>query len=80
MRQEELWGCFRHIGLPYDTLLKMPIQQRKFIIMKHNMEQENIRQEYERQKVGANGQTMTGIGLNEYARMEQSNMENMNKR
>ena len=44
------------------------------------MEQENIRQEYERQKVGTNGQTMTGIGLNEYARMEQSNMENMNKR
>jgi hypothetical protein len=58
----------------------MPIQQRKFIIMKHNMEQEGIRQETERQKLGGNTQTINGIGLNEYAKMEQANAKNVTNR
>ena len=70
--QEELWGCFRYIGISYDTLLKMPIQQRRFIIMKHNEEQEGITKERERQKLGANTTTVNGININDYARMEQN--------
>ena len=77
--QEELWGCFRYIGISYDTLLKMPIQQRKFIIMKHNMEQEGLEKEYERQKNGKNSMTVNGLAINEFARLDQANAENKNK-
>ena len=69
--QEELWGCFRYIGISYDTLLKMPIQQRRFIIMKHNEEQEGITKEHERKKLGDNVSTVNGMNINDYARMEQ---------
>ncbi len=53
----------------------MPIQHRKFIIMKHNAEQEGIQKESERARNGANSMTTNGIGLNEFARMEQRNMQ-----
>ncbi len=33
---DEIWGCVKYIGIPYDTLLDMPIQDRKVWIMKHN--------------------------------------------
>ena len=44
------------------------------------MEQEGIRQETERQKLGGNTQTINGIGLNEYAKMEQANAKNVTNR
>jgi hypothetical protein len=34
--KEELWGCFKYIGIPMDTLMNMPIADRKFYIMLHN--------------------------------------------
>lgn len=34
--QNELYDCFKYIGIPYSELLKMPIKDRKFIIKKHN--------------------------------------------
>ena len=74
--QEELWGCFRYIGIPYETLWRMPIQQRKFIIMKHNAEQEGIAKEAERARNGGNTSTVNGIGINEFAKMEQARQEN----
>lgn len=40
--KEEIWGCFKHIGIPMETLMKMPIQDRKFYIYKHNTEQNEL--------------------------------------
>jgi hypothetical protein len=34
--KEELWGCFKYIGIPMDTLMNMPVSDRKFYIMMHN--------------------------------------------
>lgn len=34
--KEELWGCFKYIGIPMETLMNMPISDRKFYIMMHN--------------------------------------------
>ena len=34
--KEELWGCFKYIGIPLDTLMSMPVADRKFYIMMHN--------------------------------------------
>jgi len=70
--QEELWGCFRYIGISYDTLLKMPIQQRRFIIMKHNEEQEGITKERERLKHGGNSVMVNGESVNYFAKMDQN--------
>ncbi len=33
---EELFGCFKYIGIPINTLYKMPIRERKFYIARHN--------------------------------------------
>jgi hypothetical protein len=34
--KEELWGCFKYMGIPMDTLMNMPVSDRKFYIMMHN--------------------------------------------
>lgn len=34
--KDELYGCFKYIGIPFDILNKMPIRDRKFYIAKHN--------------------------------------------
>lgn len=34
--KEEIWGCFKHIGIPIDTIMKMTVMDRKFFIMMHN--------------------------------------------
>lgn len=34
--KDELYGCFKYIGIPFDILNKMPIRDRKFYISKHN--------------------------------------------
>ena len=43
--KEELFGCFKYIGIPFDILDKMPTRDRKFYIAKHNgvNEEENRR-------------------------------------
>lgn len=34
--KEEIWGCFKYIGIPMDVLMTMPISDRRFYIMMHN--------------------------------------------
>jgi hypothetical protein len=34
--KEEIWGCFKYIGIPMDTLMNMPVADRKYYIMLHN--------------------------------------------
>ena len=34
--KNELYDCFKYIGIPFETLYKMPIRDRKFFIGKHN--------------------------------------------
>ncbi len=34
--KEEIWGCFKYIGIPLETLMNMPVSDRKFYIMMHN--------------------------------------------
>jgi hypothetical protein len=34
--KEEIWGCFKYIGIPMETLMNMPISDRKYYIMLHN--------------------------------------------
>ena len=38
--KEEIWGVFKYMKIPMETVMKIPIQDRKFYIMRHNYEVE----------------------------------------
>lgn len=71
--KEELYGCFKYIGIPFDILENMPIRDRKFYIAKHNgIVEEDKRKEQ--------GNTINGELINVYADLYQKNEENAKKR
>jgi hypothetical protein len=70
---DELWGCFKHVGMSWDMIMKLPIQDRRTLIQKHNREQEAINNEIEGNNT-PNNRTYEGEMINTFAKMEQSNM------
>lgn len=78
--KEEIWGCFKYIGLPMETIMSMPIQDRKFYIIKHN---EAMEMEEKRLKAAERGSshdsTISGEALNAYAHREIQNNKNTPK-
>lgn len=54
-------------------IMKLPIQDRRALIRKHNIEQENINNEIEGTGSMSN-RTYEGEAINAFAKMEQSNM------
>lgn len=74
--KEEIYGCFKHIGIPIETVYNMPVQDRRFYIMKHNDEQEKRRNEME----SSSGRNTINGDLNAYARNEQTNSDNFKRR
>lgn len=70
---DEVWGCFKHVGMSWDMIMKLPIQDRRTLIHKHNLEQEMINSDYEKRENG-NNRYYEGESINTFARMEQSNM------
>lgn len=73
---DEIWGCFKYVGMPYDMIMKLPIQDRREFIHKHNLEQERIDKEYA-SDTGENVRTYEGESINQFARMEQSNQKRL---
>ena len=52
----------------------MPVQDRRYFIMKHNAEQQQL--ELERKEITKNKNTFTTNGnLNAYAKLEQNNLK-----
>lgn len=33
---DEIYGCFKYIGIPIQTVMNMPVQERKYFISRHN--------------------------------------------
>ena len=73
--KEEIWGCFKYIGIPIDVVMSLPIQDRRFYIQKHNAEQENASKPPNGSKNGSGNYTNNG-DLNMYASLEQQNAKN----
>lgn len=71
--KDELYGCFKHIGIPLDVLDRMPVRDRKFYIAKHNgiVDDENRKNK---------GNVIDGELINTYADLYQSNEYNAKKR
>ena len=68
MLKDEIWGCFKYIGIPMETVMNMPIHDRKYFIRKHNEAEANINNEKTGDK---NVQTFEGSALNAYASVDQ---------
>lgn len=73
---EELWGCVKYIGLSWDMVMSLPIQDRKYYIQKHNYETQEANNATGSNSSG-NREYMTSIygeEVNKIAeRMQQSN-------
>ena len=59
--------------LPMETVMRLPIQDRRYYIQKHNEEQEGIRRAREKD---TGMLKVDGDAINEYARTEQENIKN----
>ena len=70
---DEEWGCFKHVGMSWDMIMRLPIQDRRALIHKHNLEQEAINAEIDGRS-SENNRTYEGEMINTFAKMEQSNM------
>ena len=69
--KEEIWGCFKYMNIPLETIYSMPVMDRKYFIRKHN---ESVKKENEaNESAGNNGKenNIEGIGINSYAKLEQ---------
>ena len=70
---DEIWGCFKHVGMSWDMIMKLPIQDRRALIQKHNREQDEINSEFENGERSSNSRYYEGEMINTFAKMEQSN-------
>jgi hypothetical protein len=59
--------------MPWNMIMSLPIQDRKAMINKHNMEQEAASREYENNN--GNIRTYEGESLNTFARMDQNDFK-----
>ena len=48
--KDELFGCFKYIGIPFDVLDKMPIRDRYYYEYKYNQYMEEQNRRYEEMK------------------------------
>lgn len=69
---DEEWGCFKHVGMSWQMIMSLPIQDRRAMIHKHNMEQDAINMAAE-QRMNGGTNTYEGESINTFAQMEQSN-------
>ena len=70
---DEMWGCFKHVGMDYDMILRLPIQERRAFIRKHNMEADAAEREMNQSK-GGSTQHLEGSAINEFARRSQNDV------
>ena len=63
--------------IPMETVMKLPIQDRRYFIQKHNEEQENIKSSIDRSK---DSKVYDGESINNFAKLEQTNIKNMGGR
>ena len=65
---QEIWGCFKQIGIPYDTVMHMPMRTRKDLIRRHNKDYEEATKSR-----GEKTSTVTGEMINQFAMMDINN-------
>jgi hypothetical protein len=64
------------MNLPMETVMKLPIQDRRYFIQRHNEEQEGIRKVRDKRD-GLN--IIDGETINDFARIEQMRDQNLRR-
>ena len=62
---DEIYGCFKYIGIPIDTIMNMPVQNRKYFISRHNHDTDELNRKYSNN----NSINITGEGTSQYTQM-----------
>ena len=68
---DEEWGCYKYVGMSWDMIMSLPMQERRAMIHKHNLDSDAVEREI-------NGSTDTtnhhleGRAINEFARRNQT--------
>jgi hypothetical protein len=65
--KNELFNCFKYIGIPFNELYKMPTRDRKFYIKRYNDYVDNMNSQYEGNQTTYNGD------ISAYTDIEQKN-------
>ena len=69
---DEEWGCFKYVGMSWDMIMSLPIQERRAMVRMHNLDSERIEAEYKRDTGEGGGQHLEGEAINEFARRNQN--------
>jgi hypothetical protein len=72
---DEIYGCFKYIGIPIDTVMNMPVQTRKYFISKHNHDCEELDKKHNKNK----NVSITGEATSEYTKISMSDYRIMGK-
>lgn len=73
--KNELFNCFKYIGIPFAELYKMPTKDRKFYIKRYNDYVDGINAQYEH-----NGKNTYNGDISAYTEVEQQKNKNLMKR
>jgi hypothetical protein len=65
--KEELFGCFKYIHIPFESLMKMPVKDRRYFIKRHN----ELAKEEEAQLNGEHS-TFEGEAINSFTDIDQN--------
>ena len=69
---DEIYGCFKYIGIPIDTVMNMPVQTRKYFISRHNKDTEEINNKHGDKKITTTGEateSFSKISISDYDRL-----------
>jgi hypothetical protein len=73
---DEIYGCFKYIGIPIDTLMNMPVQTRKYFISKHNHDCEEMDRKHNTDKAI----NVSGEGTSVYTQMSMTDYKYLGPR
>jgi hypothetical protein len=76
--KEEIWGCFKHMNIPLETIYSMPVMDRKYFIRKHNEAVKKENEAYENAGNSGKESNIEGVGINSYAKLEQQKKRETN--
>lgn len=71
---DEIYGCFKYIGIPIDTIMNMPVQNRKYFISRHNHDTDELNRKYSNNNNSIN---ITGEGTSQYTRMSMNDYKRL---
>ena len=69
---DEIYGCFKYIGIPIDTVMNMPVQNRKYFISRHNHDCEESNKKAMGNNINLSGEATaeySQISVNDYKRL-----------